>query len=214
MPVSAVESTKCSSLPKWTSGRPSKRVASASRTFRFPSKREPHGALPLGISRTQSSEKNAMMRSRSCALKAAHSSVSVNRISIAQSPLQIEHGDGADWRSCAVAPLRRQADEGELTLAEQRFQIAQALDVGDVEVETRLVHERVHLALGPGPHRVDAEMHDALARQPFGGSDIHAGIVGRIFLARERAFVMAGAEQNGATLRHAHAGFLHGPFEI
>ena len=67
-------------------GQALKRVASASRTFCLPSKREPQGLLPRGISRTQSSEKNAMMRSRSCALKASHSSVSVDRMSIASSP--------------------------------------------------------------------------------------------------------------------------------
>src|SRR5437588_5349057 len=41
---------------------------------------------------------------------------------------EIEHGHGADRRSGAVAPLHRQADEGERALAEQRFQVAQALD--------------------------------------------------------------------------------------
>ena len=120
----------------------------------------------------------------------------------------IEHGDGADWRAGPLAPLHRQADESEAAPAQQRFQIAQALDVGDVEVETRLVNQRVHPALGSGPHRVDAEMHDALPGQPFGGRDIHAGIVGRIFLARERAFVVAGAEQNGPALRHPTPAFF------
>ena len=64
------------------------------RTFRLPSKREPQGLLPLGISRTQSSEKNAMMRSRSCALKASHSSVSVDRMSIGGP----EHSDANGYR--------------------------------------------------------------------------------------------------------------------
>src|SRR5207244_13053407 len=37
-----------------------------------------------------------------------------------------------------------------------------------------LVHERVDVALGPRPHRVDAEMHDALLRQPFGRGDVRS----------------------------------------
>ena len=64
------------------------------RTFRLPSKREPQGLLPRGISKTQSSEKNAMMRSRSCALKASHSSVSVDRMSIAAPPLRAARETG------------------------------------------------------------------------------------------------------------------------
>src|SRR4051794_5977272 len=105
----------------------------------------------------------------------------------------IEHGHRADRRGGALAPLQWQPDKGELTLAEQRFQIAEALDVGDAEVEARLVYQQVHLAVRPGPHRVDAEMHDASAGQPFGGGDVDAGIVGRIFLARKSAMVMPGA---------------------
>ena len=50
-----------------------------SRTSGLPSKREPQGLLPRGISSTQSSAKNDMMRSRSCALKASQSAVSVDR---------------------------------------------------------------------------------------------------------------------------------------
>src|ERR1700752_3516808 len=67
--------------------------------------------------------------------------------------LIIQHRDGADRRAGALAPFQRQADELEFALAEQRFQIAQALDVGDVELEAGLVHERVDHALGPRPHR-------------------------------------------------------------
>src|SRR5262249_44006990 len=55
------------------------------RTARLPSKREPQGFSPLGISSTQSSAKNDMMRSRSCALKAAQSAVSVEWMSISTS---------------------------------------------------------------------------------------------------------------------------------
>src|SRR5258708_390947 len=86
--------------------------------------------------------------------------------------LQPEHRDGADRRTGAVAPFHRQADEGERALAQQRFQVAQALDVGDAEFAARLVNQQVHLAIGPGPHRIDAEMYDALPGQPFGGGDI------------------------------------------
>src|ERR1700730_15864967 len=48
-------------------------------------------------------------------------------------PSHPEHRHRADRRSRAVAPLHRQADEGEAALAEQRLEIAQALDVGDAE---------------------------------------------------------------------------------
>src|ERR1700761_3653555 len=80
--------------------------------------------------------------------------------------LQIEHGNRTDRRGGALAPFHRQADEGEIALAQQGFQVARAFDVGDVEVETGLVHEQVHLAVRPRPHGIDAEMHDALAGQP------------------------------------------------
>ena len=86
--------------------------------------------------------------------------------------------------------------------------------MGDVEVEARLVHHQIDVALGSGPHRIDAEMNDALLGEPFGRSDVHAGIVGGIFLARKGAFVMAGAEQDRAALRHSHAGLLYRRFEI
>ena len=96
----------------------------------------------------------------------------------------------------------------------QRFQIAQALDVGDAEFAAGLVNQRVHLAFGRRPHQVNAEMHDALVRQPFGGGDIHAAILGRIFLAWEGAFVMASAKRNRAAFRHGNAGLFHRRLEI
>ena len=74
----------------------------------------------------------------------------------------IEYGNGADRGSGPAAPLHRQTDESELALAEQCFQIAEAFDVGDIDVETDFVNECVHGTLGAGPHRIDAEMHDAL----------------------------------------------------
>src|SRR5262249_48208686 len=51
---------------------------------------------------------------------------------------------GANGRAGAAAPFERQADEAEFPLADQRFEVAQAFDVRDVELEARLVHERVH----------------------------------------------------------------------
>src|SRR6476620_11492097 len=108
----------------------------------------------------------------------------------------VKYSHGADWRSRPLAPLHRQADEGEGALAEQRFEIAQALDVGDVEVEAGLVNQQVDVAVRPRAHRIDAEMDDALPGQRLGGGEIHAGIVGRILLTRKGALVMSGAEQD------------------
>src|ERR1700744_3457955 len=71
--------------------------------------------------------------------------------------LKVEHGDRTDRRGGAFAPLHRQADESELAFAEQRFEIAQAFDVGDVEIEASLVNQQVDLAVGSRSHRVDAE---------------------------------------------------------
>src|SRR5262249_39371990 len=122
------------------------------------------------------------------------------RRGVLPTPSQTEHRDCTDRRSRALAHLHRQADEGELTLAKQGFQIAQALDVSDVEVEAGLVDHQVHVAHRPRPHRIDAEMHDALLRKPFGRHDIHAGIIDCIFLARKGSLVMTGAEQDGAAL--------------
>ena len=56
---------------------------------------------------------------------------------------QPEHSHRTDRRRRTAAPLHWQADEGESALAKQRFQIAQALDVGDVEVEAGFVNQRV-----------------------------------------------------------------------
>src|SRR5262249_16445836 len=122
--------------------------------------------------------------------------------------------DGAERRAGAVAPFERQADELERALPDQRLEIAQAFDVRDVEVEARLVHQRVDLALRPRSHGVDAEVHDPLLRQPFGRRDIDAGIVGRIGRRRERARVVAGAQQHGALLRDRHAGLLYCCVEV
>ena len=89
-----------------------KAVANASRTLRLPSKREPQGLFPLGISRIQSSEKNAMMRSRSCALKASHSSVSVDRMSIRPlHPRIIAIRSRVDIGAEAVKASKRSADK-------------------------------------------------------------------------------------------------------
>src|SRR6185437_7041272 len=128
--------------------------------------------------------------------------------------LQVKHGDGPDRRSGSFAPFHRQADEGELPVAEQRFQVAQAFDVGDIEVKTCLVNQQVDFTIRTRAHRIDAEMHDALTGQPFGGLDIDAGIVGCIFLAREGALVMAGTEQHGTAFGHGHAGLPYRDLEI
>ena len=82
----------------------------------------------------------------------------------------------------------------ELTLPKQRFQVAQALDVGDVEVEAGLVDKRVHHPDRPWTHGIDAEMHDALPRQPLRGLDVHPRIVGGISGRRKGTRVMSGAE--------------------
>src|SRR6187455_1362716 len=76
----------------------------------------------------------------------------------------LEDRDRADRRAGAAAPFQRQADEAEPALPEQRLEIAQAFDVRDVELEAGLVHQRVYFAFGARPHRIDAEMHDPLAR--------------------------------------------------
>src|SRR5262245_13893331 len=102
--------------------------------------------------------------------------------------LFVEHGDRTDRRAGTAPPFERQSDEAEFALADQRLEIAEAFDVGDVELEAGLVHERVHHADRSGPHGVDAEMHDALPRQPLGGGDVHSRIVGRIGRRREGAF--------------------------
>jgi hypothetical protein len=70
-----------------------------------------------------------------------HAGYDTEVVSGGEPPSQPEHRHSADRRSCAVAPLHRQADEGEGAFAQQRFQIAQAFDVGDVELKARLVYE-------------------------------------------------------------------------
>jgi hypothetical protein len=46
----------------------------------------PYGLFPFGISKTQSSAKNLMIPSRSCALNASHISISLARIFICALP--------------------------------------------------------------------------------------------------------------------------------
>src|SRR5262249_60226696 len=82
--------------------------------------------------------------------------------------LIVEHGHGTDRRAGALAPFQRQADELKFALAQQGFEIEQALHMRAVEFQGGPWHERVDLAFGPRPHRVDAGMHDALARRAFG----------------------------------------------
>ena len=70
----------------------------------------------------------------------------------------------------------------------------------------------------PPPHRhapcwVQLRL-DALRGEPFGRRDVHAGIVGRIFLARKSSGVMAGAKQHGAALRHGRARLRHRGLQI
>src|SRR5260370_40300449 len=55
--------------------------------------------------------------------------------------LLVEHGHRTDRRAGPSAPFERQPDEAEFPLADERFQIAQAFDVRDVELEARLVDE-------------------------------------------------------------------------
>src|SRR5262245_40813004 len=74
--------------------------------------------------------------------------------------LRVEHRHGPNGRARSTTPLQRQADEEKLALADQRLQVAQTLDVRDVEAEAGFVHEGVDVALGAWPHRVDAEVHD------------------------------------------------------
>src|ERR1700730_1715763 len=91
----------------------------------------------------------------------------------------IKYREGANRRAGPLAPLERQADEAELALADQGLEVAQALHVRDVELEAGLVHERVDDALRARPHRVDAEVHDALAREPLRRAAVEARLSGR-----------------------------------
>src|SRR5476649_1408586 len=93
-----------------------------------------------------------------------------------------EYRDRTNWRACAAAPFERQSYGAELTLTDQCLQIAQALDMRDIELKTSLVHKRVDVALRSGPYGIDPEVHDALLCQPFGRRDIHARIIGCIRL--------------------------------
>src|ERR1700756_1031942 len=81
--------------------------------------------------------------------------------------LIIKHRDGADRRTGALAPFQRQADELKFALPEQRLEIAQAFHMRDVEFEAGFVHECIDFTFRPRPHRVDAEMHNALAGKPL-----------------------------------------------
>src|ERR1700692_3365414 len=81
--------------------------------------------------------------------------------------LVVEHRNSADRRAGAFAPFQRQADELEFALAEEGLQIAQALDMGKAELKAGFVHHRIYFASRARPHRVDAEMHDTLLRQPL-----------------------------------------------
>ena len=67
--------------------------------------------------------------------------------------LAVKHRDRADRRTGAVSPLQRQTDELEFAQAQQGLKIAQALDMGDIEIETGFVHQRIDFAFRPGPHR-------------------------------------------------------------
>ena len=92
--------------------------------------------------------------------------------------LLVKDGDGADRRTRSSAPFQRQSDKPEFPFADERLQIAEALDMGDVEIEAGLVHQRVHDTHGAGAHGINAEMDYSLLRQPFRGSDIDPWIVG------------------------------------
>src|SRR6266481_5437019 len=117
----------------------------------------------------------------------------------------LEHRDRADGRAGAAAPLERQADEAEFALADQRLQIAQALNMRDVELEAGLVHERVDVSHRARAHGVDAEMDDALTRKPLGRRDVDAGVVGRIGRRGKGARVMPGAQEHRAALGNGGA---------
>jgi len=55
----------------------------------------------------------------------------------------VEHRDSADGGGGALAHFHWQADEGELVPAEQCLQVAQAFDMGDVEIEAGLAHKQI-----------------------------------------------------------------------
>ncbi len=73
------------------------------------------------------------------------------------------------------------------TRTQQRLEIAQALDMGDVEIEAGLVHQRIR----PSPSGPGCIESMPKCTTPFFAShsvagDIHPGIVGRIFLCAEK----------------------------
>src|SRR5262245_64427272 len=120
-----------------------------------------------------------------------------------------KHVDGADRRAGTAAPLERQANEAEYALAEQRLQIAKALDVRDVELKAGLVNQGVDIALGARAHGIDAKMHNALPRQPLGCRHIDAGVVRGIGRLWKGASVMSRAEQERTPLREGHPRPFH-----
>jgi hypothetical protein len=131
-----------------------------------------------------------------------------------RSSLEVENRYCPDRRAGALAPFQRQSNEPEFALPDQCFQIAEAFDMRDAEVETRFVHERVYLAVRTWPHRVDAEMHNALLRQPLGRRDGHAGIVSRVVRPGESACMVTGAKEHRAPLRDRHTGLLYRGVEV
>src|ERR1700756_3610589 len=80
--------------------------------------------------------------------------------------LLLEHRHGANRRAGAAAPFERQADERKFALADQRLEAAQAFDMRDVELEARLVHERVHHPPRSGGRGGGARKHNTPAGPP------------------------------------------------
>ena len=128
--------------------------------------------------------------------------------------LVFEDSDGADRRARAFTPFERQADEAKFAAAEQSLQIAEAFHMGDVEFEAGLVDQRIDLSGGSRPHRVDAEMDDALLGEPLGRRYVHARIVGRVGRRRERSLVVAGAKEDGPPLWNRHLGLFDRDLEV
>src|SRR5262249_11440172 len=128
--------------------------------------------------------------------------------------LFVEYGYGTDRRAGAAAPFEGQPDEPELALTDQRLQIAQALDVRDVELKTGLVDQRVDDPHRARPHGIDAEMDYSLPRQPLGRSDVHPRIVGRVGRPWKGPLVMARAQEHRAALGNGCAGLCRGRFQI
>src|ERR1700734_1790275 len=90
------------------------------------------GALYVGkIGRSATSCSRQRVRRQAVSKRRYPRSVSASR----SRPSVSEHRDRADRRAGAFAPFQRQADELELALPEQAFQIAQALDMREAEFE-------------------------------------------------------------------------------